>query len=293
MCLLNDESKREKHIFLGSAGAIFAATNPKSTISQIKRLIGKLYNDPSVQEDLRLLPFDTSCESSDGVILIHIQYLSKIWTFMPVEILGMLFAHLKQVIEKNIGSQVVDCVIGIPSYFTDFQRREYLDAAYIAGLRPLKLMHDCTAVALGYGMYKTDFSNKRRTNVIFVDIGHSDTQVSVAAFEKGKMTILSHSFDQNLGGRDFDEVLFRHFASKFKDQYNIDVCSDSRASIRLRASCEKLKKVLSANVEAQLSIECLVDDKDVSGFITREEFENLSFTGFIRKGFFCLLQGCL
>nr|KAJ0209178.1 hypothetical protein LSAT_V11C400223190 [Lactuca sativa] len=289
--LLNDESKREtpavvsfgeKQRFLGSAGAAFATTNLKSTISQIKRLIGKLYNDPSVQEDLRLLPFDTSCESSDGVILIHIQYLSKIWTFMPVEILGMLFAHLKQVIEKNIGSQVVDCVIGIPSYFTDFQRREYLDAAYIAGLRPLKLMHDCTAVALGYGMYKTDFSNKRRTNVIFVDIGHSDTQVSVAAFEKGKMTILSHSFDQNLGGRDFDEVLFRHFASKFKDQYNIDVCSDSRASIRLRASCEKLKKVLSANVEAQLSIECLVDDKDAVydyGLSVDDEIHSIELVG--------------
>lgn len=103
MCLLNDESKREKHIFLGSAGAIFAATNPKSTISQIKRLIGKLYKDPSAQEDLRLLPFETS-ESFHGGILIHLKYLSKIWTFMTTaKILGILFAHLKQVTVKNIG----------------------------------------------------------------------------------------------------------------------------------------------------------------------------------------------
>ncbi|CAI9283101.1 unnamed protein product [Lactuca saligna] len=104
--------------------------------------------------------FETS-EGSHGGIVIHLTYLSKIWIFRPVEILGMLFAHLKKVIEKDIGSPVVDCVIGIPSYFTDFQRREYLDAAYIVGLRPLKLMHDCTAIALGYGIYKIDFSNKK------------------------------------------------------------------------------------------------------------------------------------
>ncbi|KAL4563052.1 hypothetical protein LXL04_027083 [Taraxacum kok-saghyz] len=286
--LLNEESKREtpavvafgeKQRFFGSSGAAFASTNPKLTISQIKRLIGRLYKEPSVQKDLQLLPFDTS-EGPNGGILIHLEYLKEKWTFMPVEILGMLFAHLKKMTEKNLGSPVSDCVIGIPSYFTDFQRREYLSAASMAGLRPLKLMHDCTAIALGYGIYNSDFSNlgprSRPTNVMFVDIGHSDTQVTIVAFEKGKMTILSHSFDQNLGGRDFDEVLFRHFAAKFKENYNLDVCLNARASRRLRACCEKLKKVLSANAEAPLSIESLIDDKDVNGFITREEFERLS-----------------
>ncbi|KAI3709314.1 hypothetical protein L2E82_39074 [Cichorium intybus] len=282
--LLNEESKREtpavvsfseNQRFLGSAGIAFATKNPKSTISQIKRLIGRQYREPSVQEELRLLPFETS-EGPRGGVLIHLQYLSKTWTFKPVEILGMLFEHLKQLTENNLESPVIDCVIGIPSYFTDLQRREYLDAAFIAGLRPLTLMHDGTAIALGYGMYTTDFSSEGPTNVIFVDIGHSDTQVTVAAFEKGKMTILSHSFDQHLGGRDFDEVLFRHFAAQFEKEYNIDVYSNARASIRLRASCEKLKKVLSANAEASLSIDCLVDNIDVNAVITREEFENLA-----------------
>ncbi|KAL4563050.1 hypothetical protein LXL04_027081 [Taraxacum kok-saghyz] len=282
--LLNEESKREtpsvvsfgeKQRFLGSSGAAFATKYPKSTITQIKRLMGRYYKEPIVQKDLQLLPFETS-EGPHGGIMIHIQYLNKRFNFTPVEILGMLFSHLKQVTENNLGSHVSDCVIGIPSYFTDLQRREYLNAAFIAGLRPLRLLHDCTAIALGYGMYKSDFSNNGPTNVVFVDIGHSDTQVTIAAFEKGKMTILSHSFDQNLGGRDFDEVLFRHFAVKIKEQYNIDVYSNTRATIRLRVSCEKLKKVLSANSEAPFSIECLIDDKDVNGFIKREEFEDLS-----------------
>ncbi|GJV74046.1 heat shock 70 kDa protein 16 [Tanacetum coccineum] len=282
--LLNDEAKREspgvvsfgdKQRFMGSAGAAFATANPKSTISQIKRLIGRQYNEPSVQEELKLLPFVTS-EGPRGGIMIELEYMKEKLTFSPVEILGMLFKHLKQIAEKSLESAVLDCVIGIPSYFTDLQRREYLDAAFIAGLNTLLLMHDGTAIALGYGMYKTDLSDNGSTIVVFVDIGHCDTQVTVAAFERGGMKVLSHASDQNLGGRDFDEVLFKHFADKFKEQYNIDVYSNTRACIRLRASCEKLKKVLSANTEAPLSIECLIEDKDVRGIITREEFENHS-----------------
>ncbi|PWA94864.1 Heat shock protein 70 family [Artemisia annua] len=282
--LLNDEAKREtpgvvsfgdKQRFLGSAGAAFATANPKSTISQVKRLIGRQYKDPSVLEDLKLLPFATS-EGPRGGILIELEYMKEKMMFTPVEILGMLFKHLKQIAEKNLESAVVDCVIGIPSYFTDLQRREYLDAATIAGLKPLSLMHDGTAIALGYGMYKTDIDDEESIVVVFVDIGFSDTQVTVAEFEQRGMNILAHSFDHNLGGRDFDEVLFKHFAAQFKKEYNIDIYSNARACIRLRASCEKLKKVLSANTEAPLSIECLIEDKDVKGIITREEFENLS-----------------
>ncbi|GKD12035.1 heat shock 70 kDa protein 16-like protein, partial [Tanacetum coccineum] len=122
--------------FLGiPPGAAFATANPKSTISQIKRLIGRQYNEPSVQEDLKFLPFVTS-EGPRGGILIELEYMKEKMMFTPVEILGMLFKHLKQIAEKNLESAVVDCVIGIPSYFTDLQRREYLDAATIAGLKP-------------------------------------------------------------------------------------------------------------------------------------------------------------
>ncbi|KAK9064181.1 hypothetical protein SSX86_015561 [Deinandra increscens subsp. villosa] len=278
----SDESKHEtpavvsfseKKRFFGSAGAAFATANPKSTVSQIKRLIGKLYKE--VEKDLKLLPFVTR-EGPRGGILIELEYLKTKWTFTPVEILGMLFKHLKEITEKNLGSSVVECVIGIPSYFSDLQRRLYLDAALIAGINPLTLMHDGTAIALGYGMNKTDFSKSGPTNVMFVDIGHCDTQVTLAAFEPGKMKILSHSFDQNLGGRDFDEVLFHHFAALFNAKYEIDIYTNARASTRLRASCKKVKKVLSANAEAPLIIECLIGDTNVRGFITREEFENLS-----------------
>ncbi|KAH0986937.1 hypothetical protein GBA52_014114 [Prunus armeniaca] len=235
--LLNDESKREtpavvcfgeKQRFLGSAGAASAMMNPKSTVSQVKRLIGRKFSEPDVQRDLRMLPFQTS-EAPDGGILIHLKYLGETHTF-------------------TTGS--------------DLQRRAYLDAATVAGLKPLRLMHDCTATALSYGIYKTDFPSSGPTYVAFVDIGHCDTQVTIASFEAGQMKILSHTFERSLG--------------EFKEQYRIDVYSNVKASIRLRAACEKLKKVLSANAEAPLNIECLMDEKDVKGFIKREDFETLS-----------------
>ncbi|KAL8468931.1 hypothetical protein ACS0TY_031948 [Phlomoides rotata] len=282
--LLNDESNREnpavvsfgdKQRFIGAAGAASSIMHPKSTVSQVKRLIGRSYSEPAVQDDLRLLPFETS-EGPDGGILVHLQYMNEKQTFTPVQILAMLLVHLKQITEKNLGMQIANCVIGIPSYFTASQRRAYLDAAEIAGLKPVRLMHDCTAIGLGYGIYKSDFPNKSPVNVVFVDVGHSDTQVAVVSFEPGHMKGLSHAFDSNLGGRDFDEVLFRHFAAQFREQYNIDVYSSARATVRLRASCEKLKKVLSANPEARLNIECLMDEKDVKGFIKRDEFEKLA-----------------
>lgn len=288
--LLNDESKREtpavvcfgeKQRFLGSSGAASAVMNPKTTVSQVKRLVGRKFGDPGIQHELKMFPFETS-EALDGGILIHLKYMGETHTFTPVQIMAMLFAHLRELAGRNLETPVSDCVIGIPSYFRDLQRRAYLDAALIAGLKPLRLMHDCTATALSYGIYKTNFSASGPNYVAFVDIGHCDTQIAIASFEEGHMKILSHAFDSNLGGRDFDEVLFRHFAEKFKEQYNIDVYSNVKACIRLRTACEKLKKVLSANPEAPLNIECLMDEKDVKGFIKRDEFEKLT-SGLLEK----------
>lgn len=282
--LLNDESNREtpavvsfgeKQRFLGSAGAASAMMNLKSTVSQVKRLIGRKFKEPDVQNELKMFPVETS-EGRDGGILVHMKYLGATHTFTPVQIMAMLFSHLKEITEKSLEIPISDCVIGVPSYFTDLQRHAYLNAATIAGLKPLRLMHDCTATALSYGIYKTDFPTSGPNCVVFIDIGHCDTQVSIASFEAGHMRILSHTFDGSLGGRDFDEVLFSHFAAQFKEHYHIDVYSNVKACIRLRAACEKLKKVLSANPEAPLTIECLMEEKDVKGFIKREEFEKLA-----------------
>lgn len=282
--VLNDESKREtpslvsfsdKQRFLGTSAAATVTMNPKNTVAQIKRLVGRRFSDPEVQRDLHLLPFLVS-EGPDGSPLIHIQYLGENRTFTPTQILGMILSNLKTIAEKNLQTHVVDCVIGIPVFFSEIQRRAYLDAASIGGLHPLRLMHETTATALAYGIYKTDLPENDPINVVFVDVGHSSMQVCVVAFKKAQLKVLAHAFDRSLGGRDFDEVLFEHFSQKFKGEYQIDVPSNSRACHRLRVACEKLKKVLSANPEAPLSIECLMDEKDVKGFMKRDDFERLA-----------------
>ncbi|KAH9615787.1 hypothetical protein KSS87_003282 [Heliosperma pusillum] len=282
--VLNDESKREtpaivsfgeKQRFVGTAGAACALKNPKNTISQIKRLLCRKFSDPELQRDLKSVPF-TVTEGPGGFPLIHARYLGETKTFTPTEVLGMLFSNLKGIAEKNLNAAVVDCCIGIPVYFTDLQRRAVLDAATIAGLHPLRLIHETTATALAYGIYKTDLPENDPINIAFVDVGHSSLQVCIAAFKKGQLKILAHSFDRSVGGRDFDEVLFEHFAAKFKEEYKIDVYQNAKACLRLRAACEKLKKVLSANPVAPLNIECLMEEKDVRGIIKREEFEQIS-----------------
>ncbi|KAK6912093.1 Heat shock protein 70 family [Dillenia turbinata] len=282
--VLNDESKREtpavvcfgdKQRFIGTAGAASVMMNPKNSVSQIKRLIGKRFSDPELQSDLKSFPFMVT-EGPDGFPLVYVRYLGEQRQFTPTQLLAMVLSNLKSIAEKNLNAAVVDCCIGIPAYFTDLQRRAVLDAATIAGLHPLRLLHETTATALSYGIYKTDLPEGDQLNIAFVDIGHASMQVCIAGFKKGQLKILSHAFDTSLGGRDFDEVLFHHFAKKFKEEYKIDVLQNARASLRLRAACEKLKKVLSANPEAPLNIECLMDEKDVRGFIKREEFEQIS-----------------
>ncbi|KAL0277977.1 UNVERIFIED_CONTAM: Heat shock protein 15 [Sesamum radiatum] len=139
--VLNDESKREtpaivcfgdKQRFLGTAGAATSMMNPKNTISQVKRLIGRQFSDPELQ-DLKSLPFLVT-EGPDGYPLIHARYLGETRTFTPTQILGMVLSDLKSIAEKNLNAAVVDCCIGIPVYFTDLQRRAVIDAATIAGL---------------------------------------------------------------------------------------------------------------------------------------------------------------
>ncbi|PAN17560.1 hypothetical protein PAHAL_3G140000 [Panicum hallii] len=282
--VLNEESKREtpaivcfgdKQRFIGTAGAASSTMNPKNSISQIKRLLGRKFSDPELQRDLASFPFRVS-EGPDGFPLVHARYLGEEQAFTPTQLLAMVLSNLKGIAEGNLNAAVVDCCIGIPVYFNDLQRRAVLDAATIAGLRPLRLFHETTATALAYGIYKTDLPENDQLNVAFVDVGHASMQVSIVGYKKGQLKMLSHTYDRSLGGRDFDEALFKHFAAKFKEEYKIDVYQNARACLRLRVACEKLKKVLSANPEAPLNIECLMDEKDVRGFIKREEFEQIS-----------------
>jgi heat shock protein 4 len=188
----------------------------------------------------------------------------------------MYLGRLRDIAAKELKIGVSDVVIAIPGYYTDVQRRALLSAAAIAGLNPLRLIPDHTAVAFGYGITKSDLPDAENPrHVIFVDIGHSSMSVAVVAFSKGQLAVKSTAYDTHLGGRDIDYALVRYFSEEFKTKYKIDVLSNPKATFRLYASAEKLKKILSANAEAPLSVESIMNDVDASSRLTREQYEQL------------------
>jgi heat shock 70kDa protein 4 len=188
----------------------------------------------------------------------------------------MYLGKIRDITAAELKTGVTDIVIAVPGWYTDIQRRALLDAASIAGLNTLRLINDSTAVALGYGITKSDLpeaDNPR--HVAFVDVGHSSLAVSIVAFSKGQLKVLSTAYDRNLGGRDIDYALVHHFAAEFRTKYKIDVLSNPKATFRLAAGCEKLKKVLSANAEGPLNVESIMNDVDVSSKLTRDAYEGL------------------
>lgn len=253
-------------------------TNSANTLSGFKRLLGRRANDPQVQAERQFHPMRLT-QSPDEKVHVNVDYLNETRSFTPEQIMGMFLTKLKTIGEMNINSKVTDCVISVPCYMTDTERRALLDSAQIAGLNCLKLINETTAVALTYGLYHSSLPEptEKPHLVAFVDMGYTHLQASVVAFHKGKLRVLATTFDNNLGGRDFDKVLTDYFQADFKQRYNLDANSNVRAKLRLRTECEKLKKLMSSNSSnIPLNIECFLNDTDVSGRMKRDEFEKLA-----------------
>lgn len=248
------------------------ATNPRNTVSQIKRLLGKRFSDPTVQEDLKTLPFKV-VGGPNGECLVEVAYLDKTVHLAPEQLMAALLVDLREIAEKEQGAPVTEAVVSVPVYYTEAERHAMLAAAHVAGLNCLRLLDDTTATALAFGIYKTDLPDGDAINVVFVDVGHASTQVCVVALKKGQLAVLANAWDRNLGGRDFDAVLFDHFAAEFQEKYKVDVRSNQKSSYRLLRACERTKKVLTTNPEAPISVESLTPDVDANGLITREVFE--------------------
>ena len=207
---------------------------------------------------------------------LQVNYLGEQKVFSATQLVGMYLGKLRDITANELKTGVSDVVITVPGWYTDVQRRALLDAAHIAGLNVLRLINDTTAVALGYGITKSDLPEAENPkHVVFVDVGHSSMSVAVVAFSKGQLTVKSTAYDRHVGGRDIDYALQQHFAAEFKDKYKIDILANPKATFRLSAGCDRVKKVLSANAEAPLDIESVMNDVDVHSRLTREAYEGL------------------
>jgi heat shock protein 4 len=207
---------------------------------------------------------------------IQVNYVGERQTFSATQLVAMYLGKLRDIASTELKTGVQDVVIAVPGWYTDIQRRALLDAASIAGLTTLRLINDTTAVALGYGITKADLPEPENPRYIaFVDVGHTSLSVAIVAFSKGQLSIKATAYDRNLGGRDVDYALVQHFATEFQTKYKIDVMSNPKAVFRLTTGCEKLKKVLSANAEAPLNVENIMNDVDATSFLSRDQMEEL------------------
>ncbi|XP_074529460.1 heat shock 70 kDa protein 4b [Halichoeres trimaculatus] len=262
---------------IGAAAKSQVVTNCKNTVQGFKRFHGRAFTDPFVQRIKNSLVYDIA-QMPTGTTGIKVMYMEEEKVFSIEQVTAMLLTKLKETAEHALKKPVADCVVSVPCYYTDAERRSVVDAAQIAGLNCLRLMNETTAVALAYGIYKQDLPGpeEKARNVVFVDLGHSGYQTSVCAFNKGKLKVLSTACDPELGGKDFDEMLVKYFCDEFSKKYKLDVKSKPRALVRLYQECEKLKKLMSANSsDLPLNIECFMNDIDVTGKLNRGQFEEM------------------
>ncbi|KAF1992433.1 putative heat shock protein Hsp88 [Aulographum hederae CBS 113979] len=264
-----------KSRYLGEAAKTQEISNLKNTVSSLTRLAGRSFNDPDVQIEQEFI--SAPLVDVNGQVGAEVTYMGKKEKFSATQLLAMFLTKIKQTTASEIKLAVQDVVIGCPAWYTDAQRRSLIDAAEVAGFKILRLINDTTAVALGYGITKLDLPGpeEKPKRVAFVDIGNSNYTCSIVEFRKGELTVKSTACDRHFGGRNFDQALVNHFQKEFKEKFKIDINENPKAKVRVAAACEKLKKILSANANAPINIESLMNDVDVRGFLKRDELEEL------------------
>ncbi|EHY61178.1 Heat shock protein hsp88 [Exophiala dermatitidis] len=264
-----------KSRYLGEAAKTQEISNLKNTITSLKRLAGRTIDDPDVAIEQQYIT--APLVDVNGQVGAEVTYRGEKRQFTAVQLIAMFLGKIRDTASRELKLPVSDVVVSCPPWFTDAQRRAMLDATEIAGLKLLRLINDNTATALGWGITKSDLpeGDAKPRRVCFVDVGYSDYSVSIVEFRKGELSVKSTAFDRHFGGRNIDKALVDHFAAEFKEKYKIDITTNAKAYTRVAAAAEKLKKILSANAQAPISIESLMEDKDVKGMLKRDELEEL------------------
>merc|ERR1712133_124713 len=241
------------------------------TIFDAKRLIGRKYNDSSIQSDKKHWPFNV--EDANGLPKLKVEYQNEWKTFTPEEISSMVLSKMKETAEAYLGSEIKDAVVTVPAYFNDSQRQATKDAGVIAGLNVLRIINEPTAAAIAYGLDKKKGSGE--SNVLIFDLGGGTFDVSILSIDDGIFEVKATAGDTHLGGEDFDNRMVDHFVMEFKRKHKKDLSGNKRALRRLRTACERAKRTLSASSQANIEIDSLVDGEDFYTSITRARFEEL------------------
>ncbi|KFB34963.1 hypothetical protein ZHAS_00000721 [Anopheles sinensis] len=256
---------------IGDAAKNQVAMNPTNTIFDAKRLIGRKFDDPAIQADMKHWPFEV--ESIEGKPKIQVEYKGETKSFFPEEVSSMVLTKMKETAEAYLGKTVTNAVITVPAYFNDSQRQATKDAGTISGLNVLRIINEPTAAAIAYGLDKKTAGER---NVLIFDLGGGTFDVSILSIDDGIFEVKSTAGDTHLGGEDFDNRLVNHFAQEFKRKHKKDLSTNKRALRRLRTACERAKRTLSSSTQASIEIDSLFEGTDFYTSITRARFEELN-----------------
>lgn len=262
---------------IGDAAKNQVAMNPTNTVFDAKRLIGRKFDDPTVQSDIKMWPFTVKPGPADKP-MIHVQYKGEEKEFSAEEVSSMILVKMKETAEAFLGKEVKNAVVTVPAYFNDSQRQATKDAGAIAGLNVLRIINEPTAAAIAYGLDKKASAGKSEKNVLIFDLGGGTFDVSLLTIEEGIFEVKSTAGDTHLGGEDFDHRLVQHFCSEFKRKHKKDILesNNARAIRRLRTACERAKRTLSSTAQTSVEIDSLFEGIDFYTSITRARFEELN-----------------
>ena len=263
---------------IGDAAKNQVAMNPTNTVFDAKRLIGRKFQDPTVQSDIKLWPYTVTSGDGDKP-MIQVDYKGEKKIFTSEEISSMILIKMKETAEAFLGKEVKDAVVTVPAYFNDSQRQATKDAGAISGLNVLRIINEPTAAAIAYGLDKKSTSTAER-NVLIFDLGGGTFDVSLLTIEEGIFEVKSTAGDTHLGGEDFDNRLVNHFQQEFKRKFKKDITSNPRALRRLRTACERAKRTLSSTAQTSIEIDSLYEGIDFYSSITRARFEELNMDMF-------------
>ncbi|OAA78989.1 glucose-regulated protein [Akanthomyces lecanii RCEF 1005] len=277
--LVNDQGNRitpsyvaftEDERLVGDAAKNQAASNPFNTIFDVKRFIGRKFNEKDVQSDMKHFPYKVV--SKDGKPNVQVEVGGQKKQFTPEEVSAMILGKMKEVAEAYLGNKVTHAVVTVPAYFNDNQRQATKDAGVIAGLNVLRIVNEPTAAAIAYGLDKTDGERQ----IIVYDLGGGTFDVSLLSIDDGVFEVLATAGDTHLGGEDFDQRVINHFAKSYNKKNSVDITKDAKAMGKLKREAEKAKRTLSSQMSTRIEIEAFFEGNDFSETLTRAKFEELN-----------------
>jgi heat shock 70kDa protein 1/2/6/8 len=251
---------------VGDAAKNQVTSNLKNTIFDVKRLIGRKFNDPEVQKELPNLSYEVVCgKNNSPEIVINGEH------YTPEQISALILSSMKETAEAFLGHKVTRAVVTVPAYFNDAQRQSTKDAGTIAGLKIERIINEPTAAALAYGLDNKTTGDK---NVLIFDCGGGTHDVSLLQIDEGVFEVKATAGDTHLGGEDIDIMLVDHFKDEFKKKHRRDI-TNPRAIRRLRTAAERAKRTLSTANTATIEIDAIMDSIDFNTVISRAKFDDI------------------